>query len=102
MDGWSLRKVDLTPYAGKTIYLLFRHHDCTGQYILRLDDVFVYNKGSEPTGIGGVVSEGNGEIVSQKFYNASGVKLDHMQKGLNIVSTYYSDGTVKTEKIFNK
>lgn len=102
MDGWSLRKVDLTPYAGKTVYLLFRHHDCTGQYILRLDDVFVYNKGSEPTAIGGVVSEGNGEIVSQKFYNASGVKLDRMQKGLNIVSTYYSDGTVKTEKIFNK
>lgn len=102
LDGWALRKIDLTPYAGKTIYLLFRHYDCTGQYLIRLDDVFVYNKGAEPTGIKGTISDGNGEVVSKEFYNASGVRLNHMQQGLNIVKTYYSDGTVKTDKVFNK
>lgn len=57
---------------------------------------------TESTGIKGAVSDGNGEVVSKEFYNASGVRLNHMQQGLNIVKTYYSDGTVKTEKIFNK
>lgn len=57
---------------------------------------------TESTGIKGTISDGNGEVVSKEFYNASGVRLNHMQQGLNIVKTYYSDGTVKTDKVFNK
>ena len=33
--------VDMKDYAGKTVYLCFRHHDTQQQYLLRLDDVVI-------------------------------------------------------------
>lgn len=39
-DGeWHQRAIDLTAYTGQNIYLAFRHHDCTNQFVLKLDDV---------------------------------------------------------------
>lgn len=35
------RSVDLSAYAGSTIYLVFRHHDCTDMNMLVIDDVNV-------------------------------------------------------------
>ena len=38
---WSQVALDLSAYAGDTIYIAFRHHNCFGQYALLLDDVKV-------------------------------------------------------------
>lgn len=38
---WSQMVLDLSAYAGDTIYIAFRHHNCFGQYALLLDDVKV-------------------------------------------------------------
>ncbi|MBR4439250.1 MAG: hypothetical protein IKS88_01465, partial [Clostridia bacterium] len=36
----------LDRFAGQTIYLAFRHYDCTDQFILDLDAVEIYGYGS--------------------------------------------------------
>jgi hypothetical protein len=36
---WLNRSLSLAEYAGDEIYIAFRHHDCTDQYILKLDTV---------------------------------------------------------------
>jgi hypothetical protein len=98
---WRSHKLDLTPWAGKTVYICFRHHDCTGQYLLRLDDVFVWTKAADPTAINGV-TEGSDKIARQEFYNLSGERTQGLSKGVNIVKTYYKDGTVRSVKVTKK
>ena len=42
-NGAQEQKVlDLSAYAGQDIYVAFRHHDCTDQYVLMIDDVEIY------------------------------------------------------------
>lgn len=45
-----------------------------------------------------IPSQGS-EIVSQEVYDLTGLKCAHFNKGVYIISTEYSDGTIKTEKI---
>ncbi|MDZ4182942.1 MAG: choice-of-anchor J domain-containing protein, partial [Candidatus Cloacimonadaceae bacterium] len=41
-DGeWHARSVDLSAYAGQSVFIAFRHHNCTDQFILKLDDVLM-------------------------------------------------------------
>ena len=50
-----------------------------------------------PTGINGVEFINN--VASVKYYNAAGVESDRPFKGVNIVVTRYSDGSMSTTKI---
>ncbi|MCC8113471.1 MAG: choice-of-anchor J domain-containing protein [Bacteroidales bacterium] len=101
VGGWLYREVDLTPLAGKTIYLAFRHHDCTGQYLIRLDDVFVTNDKLE--GINDMLNGGNGHgILRQEIYTVDGKAMPRLQKGVNIVVTIYDDGTRSVSKLVKK
>ncbi|MDR1005568.1 MAG: choice-of-anchor J domain-containing protein [Bacteroidales bacterium] len=38
---WTERTVDLSNYAGQTIFIAFIHNECTDQFVLKLDDVKV-------------------------------------------------------------
>ena len=38
---WNQQMVDLTAYAGDTIYIAFRHHNCFGQFAILIDDLEV-------------------------------------------------------------
>lgn len=42
------------------------------------------------------------EVVRTEIYNINGVQLPELTTGVNIVRTYYSDGSVKTEKVLSK
>ena len=33
--------IDISSYSGQTVYVTFRHYDCSGQFILLIDDVIV-------------------------------------------------------------
>ena len=47
--GWNEKVVDLSAYAGQTITIAFRHHGCTDQYTLALDNMsIVSTTGDEP------------------------------------------------------
>lgn len=37
--NWVGRNIDLSQYAGQTIYIAFRHHDCTDMFYLNIDDI---------------------------------------------------------------
>lgn len=36
---WTKRSVDLSSYAGQTVYIAFRHHNCTDMFYLDIDDL---------------------------------------------------------------
>ena len=85
------------------MYLAFRHYNCTGQYILRLDDVFAYKKGTaDPTGIDHLKTNGSGTVAHNEYYSLSGEKLNVPGQGVTIVRTTYTDGSVKTYKMIMK
>lgn len=100
---WRNHALDLKKYAGKTVCIAFRHHDCIGQYLLKLDDVFVY-AANNSAGIKGLNSgiENGKNVVRQEIYDMSGRKTNSLREGVNLIRKYYSDGTVKTTKLFRK
>ena len=41
-DGeWHNRIIDLSDFAGESVYIAFQHHNCTDQFVLKLDDVII-------------------------------------------------------------
>lgn len=102
VEGWLERTIDLDSYAGQTIYLVYRHHDCTGQYVLRLDDVFVFtnDKYNELLGIGSL--DGDKNVISREYYTIDGVRTMAPAKGVSIVREGMKDGSVKVQKVIIK
>ena len=104
-DEWQFHSIDLKDYAGKTVYLAFRHHDCTGQYILKLDDVFVYTSekwNDITTGINATANGSSSDVVSREYFNAAGQRVDRPVNGINIVRQTMKDGSVKSVKFMMK
>lgn len=97
-DVWQEREIDLKEFAGKDVQVVFRHHDCDGQYVLKIDDIFVFDM-SRWTGVNEVMSD-RGEAVSTEIFDINGIRLQGLGEGVNIVRITYADGTVKTSKIF--
>ena len=63
-----------------------------GQYLLMLDDAFVYNHGYEPTGIN-AVTDNNGKDVIKESYAIDGQRTEHLSRGVNIVKM--KDGSTR-------
>jgi hypothetical protein len=49
VDEWTIsngnaevKNIDLSAYAGQDFYVAFRHHNCTDQYVLMIDNVQIY------------------------------------------------------------
>lgn len=45
---WTFRSVDLSSYAGQTIYVAFRHFNCTDEFYFKIDDVEVSKPSATP------------------------------------------------------
>jgi len=87
--GLKTVTLSLREYAGKTIYIAFRHWDCTDQYVLVLDDVEI----SHIQNVRGKEAHNNplkarvfddklhisGLIIGESFsvYNILGIKIHH-------------------------
>ena len=96
-------QLDLSDYVGKTVRVAFRHHDCTNQYLLRIDDVFVYTMDKWDdiaTSINGMPT--SNDIVSRQYFNAAGQRVNRPANGVNIVRQTMKDGSVKSVKMMNK
>ncbi|MCR5590994.1 MAG: DUF2436 domain-containing protein [Lachnospiraceae bacterium] len=46
-NNWEQHYIDLSDYAGKTVFFAFRHYDSEGQYLLMLDDVEIASVADE-------------------------------------------------------
>lgn len=102
-DEWQERVIDLSEYAEEDVVVVFRHHDCNGQYVLKIDDIFVYDmeKWNKMTsGVQGVDSAA--EVVATEIYDVNGIRLNTLKQGINIVRRTHADGSVKTSKIIVK
>jgi hypothetical protein len=42
---WYERTVDLSDYAGQTVYIAFRHYNCSGKFAIILDDITITSSG---------------------------------------------------------
>jgi Cleaved Adhesin Domain/Secretion system C-terminal sorting domain len=40
-EFWQHRSLDLMEWAGETVYLAWRHHNCTDNYKVKIDDILV-------------------------------------------------------------
>lgn len=60
----------------------------------------LYYLGGDPTGISEIVTDAN--AVATKIYNASGMQIGKLQKGINIIETVMKDGSKKVKKVVVK
>jgi hypothetical protein len=49
VNSWQQQSVNLSAYAGQTIYVAFRHHNTTNMYYLLIDDVEISAGAPQPT-----------------------------------------------------
>lgn len=78
--AWKQKTVDLSNYTGQTVYIAFRHFNCTDMFILNIDDVEIFAQPSDPTIVAnptsldfGTVLLGNNNVkqVAITSYNIS-------------------------------
>lgn len=78
-------------------YIKNGNGEITEEDIMMISNFGIYANGS------GVEKVNNdSDVVSKQIFNLSGMQLQQMQKGVNIVRTTYSDGSVKTRKVIVK
>ncbi|MGX8695061.1 MAG: choice-of-anchor J domain-containing protein [Prevotella sp.] len=96
---YNERTFDLKDYAGKTVKLAIRHHDCTAQYLLLIDDAFVYtmDKWNVTTHIN-ARQLNKSEVVGREYFNVAGQRVNRPVNGINIVRQIMNDGSVKAVK----
>lgn len=82
---WAHYEYNLDQYKGKTIYIAFRHHECSGQYLLIIDDINVYQHGYEPSSSIDGVSTKDGSNKVRTIYSLDGQQRDKLQRGVNVV-----------------
>ncbi len=101
--SWHEHTCDLSAYAGKTVRLALRHHDCTGQYLLKIDDIFVYTMDKWNGTTTGIDAKAiNNDVVSREYFNAAGQRISRPANGMNIVRQTMKDGSVKSVKFMIK
>lgn len=76
------------------------------------DDVFTVRAANQMGGLGQASNASNAtgieqsavskEVLERQYFNVNGIRLNQVEKGLNIVRTIYTDGTIETVKEFVK
>ncbi len=94
------KTIDVTSFAGQTIYVAFRHHDSTNNFAIAIDNVMVYS-GEAPV----VSVENNNQIEGfSHFYNIQANTLNlSATSNFSFVSAYSVTGQeVLSQKLANK
>lgn len=79
-DQWLSHNASLAQFAGQTIYIAFRHHDVSDQYILLIDDITVSGQG---VGIDNV-ENGNFSIFPNPATNMVNINVEGVEGSVNI------------------
>ncbi|MEZ4906778.1 MAG: choice-of-anchor J domain-containing protein [Saprospiraceae bacterium] len=95
------RTIDLTNYIGNTVYIAFRHYNCTDWFLINIDDISVYESSTVDVGITGVVAPSNTnscglsetEDVAITLFNYGGVAetnfpVSYTFNGVTVVDTF--------------
>jgi len=88
----------LVEVKDNTLKIGIKKAESAGQHWVIMDNWKLFYLGADGTiGIEDVVA--GGEVVSVAVYNANGVQLNGIQKGINIIRTVYSNGAVTVKKV---
>jgi len=90
-DDWQKRSVSLADYAGQTVYIAFRHYDCTDMYRFNIDDVEIYENTTVDGGITAFLAPNNNtcsktatENVTVTIFNYGGAALSNFEVSYSI------------------
>lgn len=89
---WEQQIVNLADYAGQTVYIAFRHHNCTDKYALAVDKIRVGVAGTENEGID------NAAAIDINIYpNPASEVLNIVADGVRLVEMLDVNGRVVLE-----
>lgn len=89
---WEQQIVNLADYAGQTVYIAFRHHNCTDKYALAVDKIRVGVAGSENEGID------NAAAIDINIYpNPASEVINIAAEGVRLVEMLDVNGRVVLE-----
>lgn len=90
-NGWQKRSISLAAYTGGTVYIAFRHYNCSDMYVLDIDDVEIYENATVDGAITAVVAPNNAtcgktatENVTITIFNYGGAALTGFQASYSI------------------
>ena len=84
-DVYHEKTIDLSAYAGKAVYLAFRHYNISDMFVLKLDGVKVESSG-QPTAVSDIAVT---ESESNVWYDLQGRKFEQKPEAAGI---YISNG----------
>ena len=87
-SGWNERTIDLSSYAGQTIYLAFVHYNVTDMFYIVLDDLSVYVDQSTDAAITGITAPTHGDYSTCALTNAEQVKINILNNGGAAISNF--------------
>ena len=89
---WTGHMVDLSDYAGQTIYVAFRHYDCSDLFVMKIDEVKVFHPLQNEVVLNNVVVN---SFVEQNTAVQVGFNVtnDGMQALTSLTATLNVDGT---------
>jgi len=100
-DNWQKRSISLAAHTGGSVYIAFRHHDCTDMFRLNIDDVDIYESNVIDGGITAFLAPNNTsctktatEDVTVTVFNFGGAALTGFD-----VSYSINGGALVTETV---
>lgn len=97
-SAWTLRAVDLSAYAGQTVYVAFRHYDCTDMFMMKIDDIEISQMPTDPEIMLSSLTTPNSVDAGSPF-NISGVVVNNSGAALNSFKLQYSINGTSSEVI---
>ena len=101
---WNERSIDLSAYAGQTIYIAFVHYNITNMFYIVLDDFTVYTNQSTDAAVTEITAPNHGNFSTCALTNAEQVKINIINNGGTAISNFevsyaINDGTPVTETV---
>ena len=93
-SGWIERTVDLSAYAGGTVYLAFVHYDITNMFYIVLDDLTVYVDQSTDAAITEITAPTHGDYSTCALTNAEQIKINILNNGGAAISNFEVSYTI--------
>ncbi|MDR9486878.1 T9SS-dependent choice-of-anchor J family protein [Salibacter sp.] len=90
-DEYLVRSLDVSSYAGQSIYVAFRHHNVSDQYRLNIDDISV--KTLAPVEVSLESVDINDRGVDGDVVDISGTIKNNGSSTINSVEVTWTDGT---------
>lgn len=96
-DEWTQHCVDISEFKGNEVHVAFRHYDCSGCYMVKIDDVIVYDHNP---GLSVDLSPAESiTVVAKSYYSIDGKQISSSAEGFVLIKETLSDGSTRTRKL---